>query len=198
CSSDLRQASNAVPDGASACRVPARQDAVGVSVAVVGRGRHATHRIADEVDAVVRDDPDRGARREGGAARIAHFIVADGGAISLHRDRSVGVAVEPVLLNDVSAPGKHGSVIKSADVAAANDCVRAVARIYPVSTGADPATQATNLEIIAVDRDVVGGDTNRVTGLDCRTHVLSQAPDALGADRGGNGVNETGAVVVAF
>src|SRR5690606_29220028 len=75
--------------------------------------------------------------------------------------------------------------VRSADAA----CLRSIAR-----------SQATELETIAIDGDVVGADDNRAAsaGADVGAQVRAQAPHALGGDDRGHRIDESGAVVVGL
>jgi hypothetical protein len=61
-----------------------------------------------------------------------------------------------------------------------------------------PGRQFTDLEIVAVDGDVVGVDRDGATAGIGRALVLAQAPHALLADHGRQRVDEAAAVVVAL
>src|SRR5690606_12163047 len=82
-------------------------------------------------------------------------------------------------------PVAHGNVLR----VGRRDCIVAgrVARGQPA-----------DLEIVAVDGDVVGGDGDGRSAGDRGAQVLLQAPRALGGDRGGQRIDEAGAVVVAL
>src|SRR5690606_27482475 len=88
--------------------------------------------------------------------------------------------------------------VEPTHVAMAHGDVLSVAGVDAVSPGSIPRSQAADLEIVAVDGDVVGVDPDGTTACDGGAQVLVQAPHALGGDGGGQRIDEAGAVVVAL
>lgn len=60
-----------------------------------------------------------------------------------------------------------------------------------------PVRQSANLEMVAVDGDIVGVNGDGVATGDGGRQVPAQAPGALSADGGGQRVDKAGAVFIA-
>src|SRR5207344_3245363 len=87
---------------------------------------------------------------------------------------------------------------KATDIAVPDRGVEARGSNDAVGECSRARRESTDLEIVAIDRDVVGGDGDGLAAGDGGGQVLFETPRALGADRRRQRRDETGAVVVAF
>src|SRR4249919_3990514 len=88
--------------------------------------------------------------------------------------------------------------IESANIAVPDAGIESIHRVDTVHAGADSRRRIVELEVVAVDGDVVGIDVDRGAIRDRGAHVLFQAPSTLGVYRGRHRSDESGAVVVTL
>src|SRR5690606_23651576 len=133
-----------------------------------------------------------------GAAGVADDIVARRRAGPPYADGRAGDVVQAVVPDDMAGrhvPAQVDADPESADAAVANRDVLAVVGVDPVGLGADAAPEPAELEVVAVDGDIVGVDRDRRAGVDAGGQVVAQAPHALGRDARRERVDVAGATV---
>src|SRR5690606_7525248 len=110
---------------------------------------------------------------------------ADHRAVAHDVDAHVGVVVQAVVLDHVAtarASEQPHATPEATNVAVADGGVEALDGVDAVGEGVVAAAKSAELEAVAVDRDVVGGDGDRRAAGHGGAEVLAQAPDALRAD----------------
>ena len=143
-------------------------------------------------------DADRLARIGGRTPGVDHPVVADRRPGALDADAGRRIAIQAVVFDAMAAAVDQADAdLEAADIAVADGAVQAAVRGDARGHGAGPRGQAAQLEVVAVERDVVGGDGDGHATAEGGAQVMAQAPGALGADQGGQGVDEPRAVVVA-
>src|SRR5690606_6978982 len=152
-----------------------------------GIGEEARYHVVLDQRAAHRDPVDVGPT--GGTAGIHDAIVphdsAVVGGIAVEVDADGEVVVEVVVFHQVpaSAVQAHAKA-EAADGAVPDRHVLAFLGVDPVGIRRLARGKAADLEIVAVEGDVVGSDGDGVAAGDSGAQVLAQAPGALGGNGG--------------
>src|SRR5690606_28709225 len=156
------------------------------------------HRIVDDVGICIDAEGESFAR---GAAGVVDPVAPYQVVVALHEDSAIQVVVQPVVFHQVAGAiitFQMDAAVEPADIAVAHGGVLPVVGVDAGSHRAIARGQAADLETVAVDGDVVGGDGDGVAEGDVGGQVLAQAPHALFGNGGGHRVDEAGAGVVGF
>src|SRR5690606_16508736 len=132
---------------------------------------------------------------------VGDVVVPDLVVVAASANGGTAVVVEPIVLDKMTAAAEPDAAAEPAHVAAADRRIRpwgGKRHMYAVGLGGRAGREVADLEIVAVDRDVVGRDGDRVAAGDRCGKVLAQAPGACLRDHRGDGVDEADAGVVAF
>src|SRR5690606_37962168 len=166
-------------------------------VAVRHVGVQAGDRIADDVGAG-EDSPSVGFA--GRAACVVGRVAAHPAVVaSVDQDRDFQIVVQAVVLHQVTGAAVQVDALpESPDIAVAHGGVLLAIGTDAVGLRAVARRQPADLEAVAVDGDVVGGNGDGIAGGDVGGQVLVQAPDALGVDGGGQRADVIDAGIVAF
>src|SRR5690606_15141539 len=127
------------------------------------------------------------------AARIVDLVALHQVVVALDLDADVEVVVEAIVLDQVvRAAIEPDPAIEAANVAMAYDDILLVEGMDALGVGSSPRGQAAELEMVAIDGDVVRGDGDCVAAVrtDVGTQVSAHAPHVLGRDDRWYRINE--------
>src|SRR5690606_1672914 len=161
-------------------------------------GGQTGHRVANDVGGCINAPGGSSATRATGVVgRVATYPAIIG---VRYVDCGFQVAVQPVVFDQVAgATVQEDALEEPADVAVAHGHVLLVAGVDAAGLRAIARRQPADLEAVAVDGDVVGGNGDGIAGGDVGGQVAVQAPRALGGNRGGQAADVVvAAAVVAF
>ncbi len=159
-----------------------------------GSVRGIAEDAGDEVvDDVTRRRDAHGAPFARRAAGVEHAIALGQDIVREDVDAVDQVVVEAVVFDQVAGTiGNVGAHVEAPHIAVAHGDVLPVDRLDALGLRADARSQATQLEAVAIDGDVVGVDLDGAADGNGRAEVLAQAPGALAVDDGGYRIDEPG------